>query len=162
MAITVREATLADLDLLIQCRVDTLRETNGLDDTADLSHIAEVARAYYLRALPAGEQVTCLAFDDDLFIGCGAVCFYTVLPTCHTPSGQKAYIMNMYTHPAYRRQGVGSRILDMLVSAAKARGIRTITLEATTAGRPLYETHGFVAMPYEMELLQDELPDRSL
>ncbi len=162
MAIIIREATLADLELLIACRVETLLETNGLDQTADLSHIAEAARRYYLRALPAAEQATYLAFDDEAYVGCGAVCFYSVLPTCHTPTGQKAYIMNMYTRPAYRRQGIGSRILAALVAHAQARGIRTITLEATTAGRPLYAAHGFEPMPYEMELSQDELSPRSL
>ena len=75
------------------------------------------------------------------------------MPTYHNPSGKKAYIMNMYTRPEYRRKGIAYRMLDLLVEDAKEKGIGFITLEATAAGRPLYERYGFTAMGSEMELL---------
>ena len=74
------------------------------------------------------------------------------MPTYHNPTGQKAYIMNMYTRPAYRRQGIARRTLDLLVQDARSRGARAISLEATSMGRPLYEAYGFVPMTSEMEL----------
>ena len=69
------------------------------------------------------------------------------------PSGKKAYIMNMYTNPAYRRKGIAIKTLDMLVQDAKKRGITQISLEATDMGRLLYEKYGFVPMNAEMELI---------
>jgi GNAT superfamily N-acetyltransferase len=75
------------------------------------------------------------------------------MPTYHNPTGYKAYIMNMYTVPEYRRKGVAYKTLDLLVSDAKDRGINAISLEATDMGRPLYEKYGFVKMDDEMELL---------
>lgn len=60
--------------------------------------------------------------------------------------------MNMYTKPEYRRQGIAYKTLDLLVTEAKARGISAISLEATEAGRALYEKYGFVKMEDEMEL----------
>ena len=60
--------------------------------------------------------------------------------------------MNMYTAPEYRRQGVAYKTLLLLVGEAKKRGIKNISLEATEAGRPLYEKFGFVQMKDEMEL----------
>lgn len=74
------------------------------------------------------------------------------MPTVNNRSGNKAYIMNMYTHPDYRRRGVALKALDLLVQEAKRRGVTAISLEATEIGRPLYEKYGFVAMPHEMEL----------
>lgn len=85
-------------------------------------------------------------------VGAGGVSFFQVMPTVHNPSGNKAYIMNMYTHPDYRRRGVALKALDLLVQEAKRRGVTAISLEATEMGRPLYEKYGFVAMPHEMEL----------
>ena len=51
--------------------------------------------------------------------------------------------MNIYTAPAYRRRGVARRIVEKLIEDAKARGIRSVLLEATEMGRPLYESLGF-------------------
>lgn len=76
------------------------------------------------------------------------------MPTYHNPSGKKAYIMNMYTDIKYRRNGIALKLLDMLVEAAKNKGITAISLEATDMGRPLYEKYGFTKMNSEMELLE--------
>ncbi len=74
------------------------------------------------------------------------------MPTYHNPSGKKAYIMNMYTSPGYRRKGIAYKILDMLIRDTKSKGITAISLEATAMGRPLYEKYGFIKMKDEMEL----------
>ena len=58
----------------------------------------------------------------------------------------------MYTRPGYRRKGIAYKTLDMLINAAKCKGITSISLEATAMGRPLYEKYGFVKMNDEMEL----------
>ncbi len=82
--------------------------------------------------------------------------FYQVMPTYHNPSGKKAYIMNMYTAPEYRRQGIACHTLDLLVEEAKEQGVSQISLEATAAGRPLYEKYGFVKMEDEMEFKSNQ------
>ena len=42
---------------------------------------------------------------------CGGVSFFEVMPTYNNPSGTKAYIMNMYTKPEYRRKGIAYKTL---------------------------------------------------
>ena len=84
---------------------------------------------------------------------CDCVSFYQVMPTYHNPTGKKAYIMNMYTAPEYRRQGIAFHTLDLLVNDAMKQGVSQIALEATDMGRPLYEKYGFVKMEDEMELI---------
>ena len=76
------------------------------------------------------------------------------MPTYHNPSGKKAYIMNMYTRPEYRRKGIAGKTLELLIRDSKAKGITAISLEATDMGRALYEKYGFVKMQHEMELLK--------
>ena len=93
-----------------------------------------------------------LIFDGESFAGAGGVSYYRVMPTYHNPSGEKAYIMNMYTAPAYRRKGIAYKTLSLLVEDAKKKGITAISLEATDMGRPLYEKFGFINMECEMEL----------
>ncbi len=95
-----------------------------------------------------------MVYDNRKFIGAGGVSFYQVMPTYHNSTGKKAYIMNMYTAPEYRRQGIAFYMLDLLVKDAKEQGVSQIALEATDMGRPLYERYGFVKMEDEMELVQ--------
>ena len=152
MSIIYRRASLEMLDWLVSSRIEVLRAANQLGDDVDMRKVAETSRRYYQEALANSSHVGLLAFDGDAFVGAGGISFYKVMPTYHNPSGKKAYIMNMYVRPEYRRQGIALRMLDMLVTEARDRGITQISLEATDAGRPLYAHYGFVPMEHEMEL----------
>ena len=152
MEFVYKKGTVEDIDLLTETRIEVLRAANRLSDEADLSEVKEPSFHYYKKALGLGTHIAYLIFDQDRFVGAGGISFYQVMPTCHNPSGNKAYIMNMYTHPRYRRKGIAFKMLDLLVNDARDRGITHISLEATDMGRPLYEKYGFVAMKDEMEL----------
>jgi GNAT superfamily N-acetyltransferase len=153
MDMEFRFATEEDIDLLTTSRVEVLKAANKLDDDVDMTGVETTSREYYKKALADGSHRAVLVMDGDKFIGAGGVSFYQVMPTYHNTSGKKAYIMNMYTNPNYRRKGIAYKTLDMLVEAAKDRGIKQISLEATEMGRPLYEKYGFTQMESEMELV---------
>ena len=146
-------ATLEDLDLLTSSRIEVLRAANKLDSSVDMSEVEASSREYYKRALADGTHTAILVMDGDSFVGAGGMSYYEVMPTYHNPSGKKAYVMNMYTNPNYRRQGIALKTLDMLVKDAKKHGITQISLEATDMGKPLYEKYGFTDMGAEMELV---------
>ena len=147
-----KKATLEDIDELVRTRIIVLRAANKLSDDVDMSVVEEESYAYYRRALENGEHIAYLVYDKGIFIGAGGVSFYQVMPTYHNPTGKKAYIMNMYTAPAYRREGIALPTLELLVKKAKKQGVSQIALEATAMGRPLYERYGFMKMEDEMEL----------
>ena len=147
-----KRATLNDLEELVRTRIIVLKAANKLDENTDMSEVERQSRDYYKKALVDGTHTAYLVYDNDRFIGAGGVSYYRVMPTYHNPSGEKAYIMNMYTAPDYRRKGIAFKTLDLLVQNAKEKGITAISLEATDMGRPLYEKYGFVKMNDEMEL----------
>ena len=144
-----------DIPLLIETRLNILRAANGLSDDQNLSQVEELLQRYYQEQLPSGGHVAYLAFDGDMLAATGGVCFYQVLPTYHNPTGWKAYIINMYTVPAYRKQGLASHILELLVQESLRRDIDFIALETTSMGRPVYEKFGFVDMNAEMQLMNE-------
>ena len=154
MNLTYKRATIKDIDLLTITRIEVLRAANRLSDDTDLSEVERQSYNYYQKALCDDSHIAYLVFDGTRFVGAGAVSFFQVMPTYHNLSGNKAYIMNMYTRPEYRRRGIAIKILDMLIKESKNRGITAISLEATDMGRPLYEKYGFVIMNNEMELPQ--------
>lgn len=152
MDLNYRKATIEDIDLLTKTRIEVLRAANGLSDDTDMTEVEHQSYEYYRKALHDNTHTAYLVFDGDRFAGAGGISYYQVMPTFHNPGGNKAYIMNMYTRPEYRRQGIARRMLDILINDAKSRGIRFITLEATQMGKPLYEKAGFVPLKDEMIL----------
>ncbi|SDY28990.1 GNAT family N-acetyltransferase [Lachnobacterium bovis] len=147
-----RRATIDDLELLVKTRIEVLRAANKLDKSVDMSEVMQQSSEYYSKALVNGSHTAYLVFDGEKFIGAGGVSYYRVMSTYHNQTGEKAYIMNMYTLPEYRRQGIAFKTLDLLVKDAKKRDIVEISLEATDMGRALYEKYGFEKMKNEMEL----------
>ena len=152
MAFLYKRATIEDLDILTETRIEILRAANQLSQDVDMTEVEEQSYEYYKRALYDGIHTAYLVFEENDFVGAGGISFFQVMPTYHNPTGRKAYIMNMYTRPEYRRKGIAYKTLDLLVKEAKDRGITAISLEATAMGRPLYEKYGFVNMAHEMEL----------
>ena len=147
-----RKAAAEDADLLVKTRIEVLLAANSLPDDTDMRDIEEQSRSYYAKAIPDGTHTAFLVFDRERFVGAGGISYYQVMPTYHNPTGQKGYIMNMYTRPEYRRRGIAYHMLDLLIRDAREKGVTFISLEATAAGRPLYEKYGFTAMAGEMEL----------
>ena len=152
MELRYHRASLDDLELLTDTRVQVLRAANQLPGDTDMREVRAQSFRYYQNALRDGTHIAYLVFDGKQFAGTGGVSFFQVMPTYHNSSGRKAYIMNMYTRPEYRRRGIAYHTLDLLVKEIRRRGILSISLEATDMGRPLYEKYGFLPMEHEMEL----------
>ena len=150
-----KKATIKDIDVLTRTRIIVLRAANNLSADTNMSEVQKQSYEYYLKALKNNTHIAYLVFNENSIVGSGGISFFQVMPTYHNPSGYKAYIMNMYTHPDYRRRGIAYKMLDILVNEAKSKGINAISLETTEMGRPVYEKYGFVQMKNEMELVYD-------
>ena len=139
--VELRRAGAQDVDLLVDLRKTVLIAANQLPADADLSHLDAPCAAYFA---DEDRQTTFLALDGDRVVGVGSADYHTEMPTCSNPTGRCAFLMNIYTDPAYRRRGIAARIVNALVEDAKARGAGSVLLEATEMGAPLYRKLGFV------------------
>ena len=129
-----------DVELLMQVRLEMLREVNDLSDeyVYDETLVAE-SRKYFEN----GNQTTVLAFDDETVVGCASLSYIWIMPTFDHPTGARAHLMNVYTKAEYRRKGISKRMVEILIDEAKGKGVTEISLAATEMGRPLYEALGF-------------------
>jgi Predicted acetyltransferase involved in intracellular survival and related acetyltransferases len=152
MAYIFKKADISDIELLTVTRVMVLRAANQLDVEVDLSLVEKESYEYYKNCFKEDSHVAYLVFANEELVGTGGISFFKVMPTYHNPSGKKAYIMNMFTKPEFRRKGIANKTLCLLVEEAKRRGIQHISLEATEMGRPLYQKYGFINMQDEMIL----------
>ena len=135
-----RMAADRDIELLVRSRMDTLRAVNGLEENHRFSEsFEEASRRYFLE----GDQSTVLALEGDRVVGCATMCYLELMPTFSHPTGKRAHLMNVYTDPSRRREGIAARMVSMLIAEAWNRGATEISLDATESGRPLYRKLGF-------------------
>ena len=138
--VEIRIATKDDIELLMSSRLEMLKVVNNLP--ADYEYSEEIVREshdYFLN----GDHITVLAIDDGKVIGCASMSFMWIMPTFSHPTGRRAHLMNVYTRSEYRRQGIARKMVKMLIDETWKRGATEISLDATTMGRPLYESLGF-------------------
>jgi GNAT superfamily N-acetyltransferase len=60
-------------------------------------------------------------------------------------SNRRGFVLDMYVQPEYRGQGIANRLMEMGEEELRSRGIAYATLQASAAGRPLYEKLGWKA-----------------
>lgn len=153
MVLSYKVATIEDIDILTELRTEVLIAANCLEEYTDMTDVKKKTYEYYQKAFVDNSHYAIIVRNNEHIVGTGAISFYKVMPTFHNPSGEKAYIMNMYTKSEYRRNGIAYEVLKMLLDEAKRRKIVEITLEATEMGKPLYEKGGFQNMKSEMEYI---------
>lgn len=153
MNISVREATLDDIEALLETRLEVLKVVFELPEDADMSVLEQTNRLYYEHAIPAGEHIACLVYVDGALAGCGGACINRQMPSPECANGLSAYLMNIYTRPTFRGKGIGSSIVEWLVEQCWQHEVSRINLQATADGRGIYEKCGFTAMNDFMELL---------
>lgn len=103
----------------------------------------EYSHALDLSGLQAPDITLWTVWDGDTLLGCGA------LKALSAVSGE---IKSMRTDPAHLRKGVGATLLDHIVSVARGRGYRRLSLETGSgasfeAALALYRRRGFVDGP---------------
>lgn len=153
MGPTIRRATLDDLDTLIDLRLALMRDLGDLPDEDAATRLAAILRDYFAAELPDGRFLGWLACDDDgAAIGCGGLVYLRKPPMLANPTGREAYVMNMYTAPAWRGRGVATQILAAIVAHARESGVPRVHLHASDQGRPVYARAGFLAIGKEMVL----------
>jgi GNAT superfamily N-acetyltransferase len=149
----IRLATLEDVETLVRLRTTFLEEVGNFAVGVDIRAVSEAFRNYLLRKLPAGEFLAWVAEEEGEINATSGLVFFERPPNGASPSGLEAYVMNMYTRPAWRGRGLATALLDAAILHVKRTDARRVWLHATDAGRPVYERAGFVASDTEMELV---------
>lgn len=152
-AVTIRRATVADLAQVQALRLDLFTAVGDVQSDAERAAFAAALDNYLPTELAAERFLAWLACGPaGEVVGCGGLVFVQKPPAALNPTGREAYLMNMYTAPAWRGQGIAGRILTEILAAVQAAGVTLVRLHATAAGRPIYERRGFRPVDDEMVL----------
>ncbi|MBE2182359.1 MAG: GNAT family N-acetyltransferase [Anaerolineae bacterium] len=74
-------------------------------------------------------------------------------PTSISPQRGRGYVTNVYTEPAYRKQGLAAWLVSQCIEECRRRGYDFVMLHTSVQGRPLYEELGFKPATSEMRLV---------
>jgi GNAT superfamily N-acetyltransferase len=140
--ITIREATLDDIPEIVRQR-RRMYEDMHYTDAASLERSASLNTAFLRKAVAEGSFRSWLACRGSRAVAGGAV---LVVPWPAHPYDlecRRATILNVYTEPEYRRQGIARRIMETMIAWCKQEGFVRINLHASEDGQHLYKSLGF-------------------
>ena len=153
MTVTYRRATSNDANALTRLRIEFLKEVQPAE-TRQYSEVElQVSlNEYFSKNLENEQFVAVLAVFDGEIIATSGLCFFQITPGFTLIDGREAYILNIFTLPKWRGNGIGKRIFELILQEAIGRGYKRIALHATDEGRPMYEKFGFKLSGDEMTL----------
>ncbi|MDZ8258293.1 GNAT family N-acetyltransferase [Nostoc sp. ChiQUE01b] len=148
----LRQANLQELEALIQLRLELLRETGNIKADSDTANLAEATRKYVGEKMPSGEFLAWVAEVDSQIVATSGLVFFQRPPYNGNLSGLEAYVMNVYTIPMWRGQGIATALLKEIISFVRTTEAKRLWLHATEDGKRIYEKLGFVSTSKEMEI----------
>lgn len=143
MEIKIRRACLADLGHILLHRLAMFEEM-GFREAEVLDRVEAISREYFTEALRAGTYLRWIAEDTNgQVIGGGGIVVADWPGFPGENHAKRAWILNMYTEPGARRHGVAKRLMEAMIEWCRSQGYGSVSLHASTAGRPIYESMGF-------------------
>jgi GNAT superfamily N-acetyltransferase len=143
MEIQIRRAGEEDLKYLVHHRLAMFEEM-GCCDSLVLQGVAKAASEYFSEAVRSGTYVGWLAEQHQAKVIAGGGVVLAPWPGFPGENrAERAWILNMYTEPEARRQGIAKQILEVVIEWCRARGLSMVSLHASDAGRALYASMGF-------------------
>src|SRR5438093_12356059 len=112
----------------------------GNRERVDLDAMDASSRPLFARALGEGSYRGWLAQEHDgRVVAGGGIIMLPYHSSPRDPSPQRAWIVNMYTEPGYRRRGLARRLMDDMIAWCGGQGMTTVDLHASAEGRLLYD-----------------------
>ena len=147
----VRTMCTDDLAAVTALRLALLQET--AITPGDVQPLQRATQDFFQRSLDLPDWQTWVAEAPDSPgpVAIGTMALWLRPPYPGNPSGQDAYLLNMYTAPAHRGQGAARSIVAVALDWARQRGVPKVVLHASAAGRTLYEAFGFTGSAAYME-----------
>lgn len=152
--ISYRRATEADVDSLVDMRVRFLNEMYHHPDDEETDELRTSLHGYFAEAVASGDFVAWLAEHLGETVGTSGMVIWR-LPGRYggLVSGEIGYILNLYTVPEARKNGICTKLMDELIDEGRRLGLTYFHLHATDDGEDIYRRAGFA----DVELLEMEL-----
>ena len=136
-------ATLNDLQAIVNLRLIFASEFSGQQSLEAVQEFKKYNQEYLERSIQNNSFIVYLARHGGEIAGMGGMVLREQPGSFKNPSGKVGYLMNMYTFPLFRRRGICSDILKLLLEEAGRMGIVSFELHASEQGEFVYKQNGF-------------------
>jgi ribosomal protein S18 acetylase RimI-like enzyme len=140
----IRPASVEDAEIITAHR-RAMFSGMGYRDSQVLDAMAAAFLPWVRQKMTAGEYLAWFAIAPDLSVAAGAGLWLMDWPPHMLGPGgnRRGNILNVYTLPEFRRQGLARRLTETAVEWCRAHDVRTVILHASDEGRALYQALGF-------------------
>ena len=117
----------------------------------DAPQLDQAFRVWVVNVMPSGTYRAWLAEDPTGSVAAGGgITIIPWPPGPHYAGDRLAFVYNVYTEPAHRKQGLARRIMETIHTWCDERGIAALALNAAPDARRLYESMGYFEAPSPM------------
>lgn len=146
--IKIRRIEPGEVELLTSYRLAYLTEMQGERTEEYQKRLSEELHTYFKEALAENRFFAFLAELKGEILGFGAMVIKKIPGDFNQSSYLEGDILNMFTIPIARRNGISAMILQQLINEARNRGISKISLHTSKDGEKLYRKFGFAEPVY--------------
>lgn len=136
------KASINDLNSLVELRIEYLTEDYEDMSKSQIALISERLPDYYNKHLNK-DLFAYVCREKEKIISC---CFLYITEKPPNPTfinGKTGTVLNVYTKPEYRKKGIASKLIKLLLFDSEKMGLDFVELKATDAGYNLYKSLGF-------------------
>ena len=155
-AIYIQLATYNDIPTLVihhHKMFKQIWELRGLKTTAQ--KMEDMDKSYTEKLNKEMDVGQCVAWvvKDDKIVASGAVSFVSMVPIPNDSNSTVAYLHSLYTEHENRNKGYCRQIVMTAIDHCKSKGIKRMILNASEAGKSIYEDIGFRSADSSMRLM---------
>ncbi|GHU21293.1 hypothetical protein FACS1894164_01250 [Spirochaetia bacterium] len=132
-----------DLDIFVKLRLEFLSEINQDLTEKNKVKIIDSLKKYYVKCLSKNEFIGIICEYNTIIVSTAFLAINEKPANYYSINGKTGTLLNVYTFPEYRKNGISTCILKILVEEAKKQNVFDIELLATKDGEKLYENIGF-------------------
>lgn len=156
--VKIRKVEEADIVTMTEHRIVYLTELQGERSEEYKEELRIQLNSYFKTMMSQGHMFAMVGECEGEVLAYGCMILKKIPGDFDDTSHIEGDILNMYTIPKARRNGISTLILTNLLQEAQTRGLSKVSLHTTLDGEPLYRKFGFKYpddYPY-MELVLDK------
>ena len=135
-----------DIENLTQMRIDFLDSVRPMTEQKK-QILKENLPIYFNSCIASDEHVALLGEVDGEIVASVFMSVEHRMPSDLLPDGKLGFIFNVFTYPQHRGKGYAAKLMGEVAAIAKDMGLGLLELQATPAGRGLYEKLGYTLPP---------------